>query len=222
MITKYYPKLWASSNGENPIIDGVLTNHAENWIDCFSGLTKKIIKSTYEKLFIDYPTFPPTPMEFKNLCVSDDFDDVLDAIMCRLQDGDSYEWTNQLAFTFWTKYSFDLRNMKNYEVPKLIKQNLRMFDKLSLVSLPDYKALALTSDLKPKHDPTLRDRIIFQKNMSNSINRVNPKLWLNPKSTKTPPKKMLDIFSKTGTMKLMQKFKAGEDMDKFLTKEGVL
>jgi hypothetical protein len=82
-------------------------------------------------------------MEFKDLCTGSEYEKTLDSIMTRLQDGDSYEWENKLAFNLWCKWSYDYKNASNYQLPVLIKQHLNMIDRSSLIPLPDYAIKAI-------------------------------------------------------------------------------
>ena len=152
MIVKYN-ELWISRSGEFPYKNKNLTAQGSEWSDQLKGLKRNDIEQGFKKLTdSDYIKYPPNAMSFRDLCTENDQEGVLDAIMCKLQEGAGYQWTNQLAFNFWTRYSFDLLSMKNYEVPRLVKQNIRLFDKNSLVPIPDYTVKALTSDLKEKDD----------------------------------------------------------------------
>lgn len=223
MATKF-PNTWKATYSDSPFNSGLITSLASEWANQLTGLTNLEIKSGIDNLSNRAEKrFPPNAMEFKDLCTGNDFEEVLESVMCRMEDGDSYEFTSKLAFNFWKKYSFDLSTMNNFDVARLVKQNIKFFDKDSLAPLPDYTIKALTDDLKPKYDPTLRERIIFQKNMSNSITRNNPSLWLsdektlrgenvNQESMPAIPPLMKKIFSRDGSLNLMAKFKAGKYM----------
>lgn len=146
-------------------------------------------------------SFPPTVFEFVELCTGNDYEDVLDAIMCRLQEGESYKFTNQLAFNFWQRYSFDLNTGNYYNVPKLIKQNLDYIDKSSMFPLPDYsvKSLEQKKPVQKAVRYNRKKRKAFQSHMFACI-AINKPLDYDKK-------KIDKAFSAPGTCDLIDKFK---------------
>lgn len=144
MIERKYKNTWISEYGKNPMVNNVLTNHAQNWIDCFKGLSKNQIKSAYDLLYVDFPTFPPSPMEFKNICVNREWDEVLEDITLKLQDISGHKWTNQLAFNAWHCFAYNPSlNQSRATIVKECKRIYQLLDKSALFSLPNYETKAI-------------------------------------------------------------------------------
>lgn len=138
MVVKYN-ELWTSRNGDSPYNDNSLTAQGSEWSDQLKGLKRIEIEKGFNNLTdSDFIKYPPNAMSFRDLCGDNDYEDVLGAIMARIRDGDSYNFTNRLAFSFWSRYSFELLGGTSAQVPKLVKQNLKMLDKGTLLELPDY------------------------------------------------------------------------------------
>jgi hypothetical protein len=145
MLIKY-PYTWEKVSGNDPVnkTTNELTAVALDWVAQLKGIKKSEIKTGINALSNrEEKRFPPNAMEFRELCIGSDNEKVLDEVLCRLQQGDSFEWQNQLAFNFWNRYSFDLLHGDKNEIPKLIKQNLKMIDKSSMFPLPDYTQKAI-------------------------------------------------------------------------------
>lgn len=220
MSTKF-PNTWKATYSDSPFNSGLLTSLAAEWSNQLTGLSNIEIKQGIDNLSNrKEKRFPPNSMEFKDLCVVSDYENVLEEIVRRLQDGEQYKFSNQLAFNFWIKYSYDLLNCKMHIVPKLIKQNLKIIDKSSMFELPDYSVKAIEKTLEPINNiATKNERRIFQSYMCSVITTTAPHLFisdklqdisereLNREPQQDLPQLMKKIFSKSGTLHLIEKFK---------------
>jgi hypothetical protein len=220
MIAEFYPKLWGKEFGNNPIENNQLTTAARNWIECFKGLTTRTIKTAFNNLCLKHPTFPPTAMEFRNLCLTLDNEEIVDELLCRIEEGDSYRFTNKAAFNFWMKYSFNLLNGNKYEIPKLVNQNIRMLDPDSMFELPDYNLKAIPEKPEPTSNlATEKEIVIFQSHMRDAIYEHDHELFrsgklqdasnrtLNREPEADLPPVMKKIFSRQGTLDLIKIYK---------------
>lgn len=139
-----FPTNWASLMGESPYIDDVLTATAAEWSTQLASLAPdeigkglKLLSTREEK------RFPPNAMEFRDLCTGSELQCVTRELMKCLEEGGSFKFTNQLAFNFWARYSFQLRHVDNRGIEKLIRKNIKLIDRATMILLPDYDQLAL-------------------------------------------------------------------------------
>jgi len=220
MIGKFSKK-WTNEYFDTPLSNtGQLTKIATSWSDELKGLIPSQIKSGVEALSTrKEKVWPPTPMEFKELCIGSEFDDVLDCVMIRLQEGVSYRWTNKLAFNIWAGASSDFQSMDFNRVPQLVKRRLSMIDRKSMFELPNYAAMSIEQKPPtPEMIASKQQRIIFQSHMYAAILNNQPTLFecfvlepmtkrkLNREPRLDIPPIMHKIFSKSGTIELMKKF----------------
>lgn len=150
MLIKF-PTTWESAFFKSPFKpDGNLTNVAIEWDFQLSGLTTDEIKSGIDALVTrTEKRFPPNAMEFKALCIGEEWENVADAIFDRLHTGNSYEWENQLAFNCWAKWSFEYQTSDKNHLPKLIQRHIRIIDRDSMIPLPDYTQPAIEKPPEP-------------------------------------------------------------------------
>jgi CRISPR/Cas system CMR-associated protein Cmr3 (group 5 of RAMP superfamily) len=87
--------------------------------------------------------FPPNAMEFKDLCAGSDYENALNAIMCRLQIGQVYEWNDLIGFNIWATNASTFLNTPFDRIPKLVKSGIARIDRDNLNPLPDYQVKQL-------------------------------------------------------------------------------
>jgi hypothetical protein len=150
MLIKY-PYTWEKVCKNDPIdpVTNKLTAVALDWVAQLKGIKKSEIKTGINALSNrEEKRFPPNAMEFRELCIGSDNEKVLDEVLCRLQQGDSFEWQNQLAFNLWCRSAFDYKLANRQELKKLITRDLSALNPKDMVSLPDYtkEALEYTDD----------------------------------------------------------------------------
>ena len=216
-----YPSTWKRDYFASPYNQNKLTRKAQEWSDQITGLTPLELRQGIDALTNrEEKVWPPNAMEFKELCLGNELENVLDEIITRLQDGDNYQWTDQLAFNVFIPVSGDFKNSTMANVPKLVKHRLRMIDKSSMFPLPDYTVKAIekptpvyNSKLEPEHT-----RRIFQSHMFSAITKTKPELFEQTQEMKTSKYKSSDIdadlpplmnkiFSDIGTSDLIRKYK---------------
>jgi len=145
MIVKF-PNTWISSFEKTPFDeDGKLTPGACEWSSQLSTLTPTEIKKGIDNLLNrEEKRFPPNAMEFKDLCLGNEYENALNAIICRLQIGQVYEWTDQTAFNIWMDNSHRFLQLHEKAVPKMVKLCLIGLDRDKLNPLPDYTINQIT------------------------------------------------------------------------------
>ena len=216
-----YPSTWKRDYFASPYNQNKLTRKAQEWSDQITGLTPLELRQGIDALSNrEEKVWPPNAMEFKELCQGNELENVLDEIITRLQDGDSYQWINQLAYNIFMPVSSDFKNSTMANVPKLVKHRLRMIDKNSMFPLPDYTIKAID---KPVQENTglapLWQRSAFQSHMYSAIFYHKPELFNEPEDginnkyiSNNPDDKlsplMRKIFSPDGTTELINKFNA--------------
>jgi len=187
MITKY-GNAWKSEYFEAPFKNGQLTILASEWSRELTGLTKNEVTNGINQLSErQEKRFPPNAMEFKELCVGNDYEIVMDQVLDRIDYGDNYEFTSKLAFNFWIKYAFDLKNGKKYDIPRLIKQNIKFVKNKKMYELPDYELHRLK---KPEEKKVTKIINRTKINFLAVVNKVLLDLEINV------PEKMLKVVNK--------------------------
>jgi hypothetical protein len=147
MLIKY-PNTWKATYFESPLDQsGNITTIAAEWVLQLTGLSNMEIKQGIDNLANrDNKAFPPNAMEFKDLCVGSEYESALNAIICRLQIGQVYEWTDKTAFNIWMVNSSSFLNSNITRVPNLVKTGLMALDKENLNPLPVYQVKQITEE----------------------------------------------------------------------------
>jgi len=226
-MSALYPA-WNSMIGLHPYVldenkkpTSELNSKGQAWSHELADLTGDELKTGFDALKDrSEKSFPPSVFEFKELCLGNELENVLDEIITRLQDGDNYQWINQLAYNVFMPVSADFKISNMANVPKLVKHRLRMIDKDSMFPLPDYTVKAID---KPVQENTglapLWQRSAFQSHMYSAIFYHKPELFDEPENSinnkyisNNPDDKlsplMRKIFSPDGTTELINKFNA--------------
>jgi len=221
-MERKFPSNWHSIMGRciNPK-SGNLEAIATEWAIELNDLTTNQIGDGIKNLTKrTNKAFPPNAMEFKELCTGNEWDEALDQIMCKLQDT-SYQWTNQVAFNIWYRLEYNPSlNETSATIAKKALKIYNMMDKNSMFGIPK---IASIRQLPAPSTKSQKEKQIFQKNMSHSINKIKPSLFLNPNSQTQLPPLVKKLFEGKYTQKLIAEFedKKYKCMDKFLTDKGV-
>jgi len=239
MPTKWLDALWLKMSALYPAWDSMVGLHpyvldenkkptselnskGQAWSNELADLTGDELKHGFDSLKTRAEkSFPPSVLEFKDLCTGNEYENVLDEIITRLQDGDTYQWTNQLAFNVFMPVSGDFKTALMGNVPKLVKHRLKMIDRDSMFPLPDYSKPAIEKPKTQKGIAPEQQRQIFQSHMFSAINNHSPQLFEQPENQKSNrfvsadqndklSPLMKKIFSAQGTTELINKFKASD------------
>ena len=153
-----FPTTWESAYNLSPFDPkGNLTPVACEWSTQLASLSNEEIKTGLDALqFRNEKRFPPNAMEFRDLCVGNEFDTVLEQIITRLQVGESYRFTDKLAFNVWMSVSYDALKAKTNDVPAMCKRVISMIDRNSLFDLPDYSIKQITKPVETKESKEQR------------------------------------------------------------------